>query len=178
MYQNGSSHDEISAYVATRGYRFGPYDKATRDYARKHPGWNPYPSVGRQEQTSLRQKAAASGVGGYAGGASSALTLGLNDELYGLGSAALGGDYTKARDQFQGLKRGVADESPIGDFLGNLTGGLLLGPTAAAVGSRVLPGATSSLVNMAANNPVKTAALYGAGLWGGARKRRPLWWRA
>ena len=162
MYQNGSSHDEISAYVATRGYRFGPYDKATRDYARKHPDHNPYPSLGRQEQTSLRQKAAASPLGGYAGGASSAMTFGLNDELYGLGSAALGGDYTKARDQFQGLKRGVADESPIADFFGNLTGGMLLGGGGGRLIQRALPGnAGARMVTALQNNPVKSGIGYG-----------------
>ena len=162
MYANGSSHDEIAAYAATRGYRVGPPDKAALDYARKHPGWNPYASAGRQEQTSLRQKAAASGVGGYAGGASSAMTFGLNDELYGLGSAALGGDYTKARDQFQGLKRGVADESPIGDFLGNVSGGMLLGGGGGRLLQRALPGnAGARMVSALQNNPVKSGIAYG-----------------
>ena len=173
MWQDGKSNDEIAAYARTRGYNI-QFDPKTEEYARKHPGYNPFPPLGRTQKTTMRQKAATSALGGYLGGASNALTLGLNDEIYGAGAAALGGDYTQARDEFQGMKRGVADASPIADLVGNIAGGLLLGPTAAAVGSRLAPGATAGLVNLAANNPIKTAALYGAGYGAGETNQNRL----
>ena len=81
---------------------------------------------------------------------------------YGAGAAAMGGDYTQARDEFQGLKRGVADESPIADFFGNLTGGMLLGGGGGRILQKAMPGGTGArMVTALQNNPVKSGIAYG-----------------
>lgn len=161
MFRQGRSFEEMQAYAGTRGYRLDPNPEAFA-YARKNPGYNPFKRAGRYEELSTRQKLARTPLAGYAGGATNALTFGLNDELYGAANALVGEDYTQARDRFQGAKRAVADMNPVSDILGNITGGMLLPAGAAAVGSRAAPGLTSAAVGALARNPVKSAGAYGA----------------
>lgn len=162
MYRQGKSYDEIAAYASSRGYRMDRPSVETMQYAKQHPNWNPFNPAGRTENLSTRQQLSAMPVAGYAGGASSAITMGFNDEIAGLAAAASGGDYTKARDEFQGRKQAVADMNPISNIGGNIVGGALLPMGAGAVGARVAPGAASKALAMLANNPMKAATAYGA----------------
>lgn len=159
MWKSGKSWPELQAYAQTRGYRLDPPNAEALKYYGER-GQSPFAPAGRYEELSTRQQLASTPVAGYASGATNALTFGLSDELYGAGSAAMGGDYEQARDEFQGAKRAIADMNPISDVVGNITGGALLPAGAGGMLGRTAAGGVIS--NAIRANPIKAGAAYGA----------------
>ena len=162
MYRNGKSLGEINAMMTERGMTpFRPLTARQVEYAKGHPNWNPFGAYHYRE-TTMRERAAASPVAAYFSGAGNAVTLGLQDEIYGAGAAALGSDYTAARDSMDRNKKAVAGLNPKADLLGNLTGGALLAPIGGGVLSKIAPKAAPAIMAGLRGNPVKTAAGYSA----------------
>lgn len=142
MWRSGKSLDEISAYVQSQGY--GPIipNQETLDYARKHPGWNPF-SATKYEPVSTFEKAITTtfgndpyGVAGYGIGAGQFLSGNTLDNL--------AADPERAR-----LAMDVAaQQSPTGTALGTVSGGVLgsiLGEVALARAG-MAPGVARSLI--------------------------------
>ena len=163
MHQQGKSIDEINAMMAARGMTPFPHALTPQqlNYSKQNPRWNPFQAY-HYRDTTLRERAAASPVASYASAAGNALTAGLQDEIYGAGAAALGGDYTQARDSFDRNKKAVADLHPLADLAGNVTGGALLAPIGGAALSKVAPGIAPAIMSGLRANPVKAATAYSA----------------
>ena len=167
MWLQGKSMDEINGYLSANGYEqalVSPNAAEAKYWRRKGEG--PF-QLNRQVPNSGRSQAAASPVGSYAGGATDALTFGFSDELYGASQAMTGGDYTQARDEFQGKKVAQAELNPYSSLAGNISGALLTGPALRAIGGAVAPAATARAGAAMAAHPVATSAgmgaIYGAG---------------
>ena len=166
MWLNGASMAEINGYLSAKGYPpSGAPTPEQAKYYRSHGG--PF-QINRFVPQSERQKAAAGPVGAYAAGAADSLTFGFSDELAGGANAALGGDYTQARDSFQGNKTAMAETHPLANVMGNISGAIMTGPVARAAGLQFAPNATRAAGAAMAANPVATSAglgaLYGAGM--------------
>lgn len=166
MWLNGASMAEINGYLTARGYQASPPPSAEQaKYYRKHGG--PF-QINRFVPQSVRSRAAAGPVGSYAAGAADGMTFGFSDELYGAANAAAGGDYTQARDEFQGRKTAMAEMNPGSSLLGNISGALMAGPVARAAGMQFAPNATRAAGAAMTANPITTSAgmgaLYGAGM--------------
>jgi len=165
MWLNGASMAEINGYLSAKGYPpSGAPTPEQAKYYRSHGG--PF-QINRFVPQSERQKAAAGPVGAYAAGTADSLTFGFSDELAGGANAALGGDYTQARDSFQGNKTAMAETHPLANVMGNISGAIMTGPIARAAGLQFAPNATRAAGAAMAANPVATSAglgaLYGAG---------------
>ena len=166
MWLNGASMAEINGYLSAKGYPpSGAPTPEQAKYYRSHGG--PF-QINRFVPQSERQKAAAGPVGAYAAGTADSLTFGFSDELAGGANAALGGDYTQARDSFQGNKTAMAETHPLANVMGNISGAIMTGPIARAAGLQFAPNATRAAGAAMAANPVATSAglgaLYGAGM--------------
>lgn len=153
MYRAGKSEAEINAYAEAKGYQMPAVWPVKDMKARDAQGKNPF-YVGKEVPTTTINQIAGGKTGAFVSGAADAASLGFNDELYGLGSAAMGGDYTEARDKFQGAKTAMGENHPGAALTGSLAGGLLTGGLA----SRVAPGLSAA----ARANPITSSGVIGA----------------
>ena len=167
MWLQGRSMDEINGFLSANGYEqalVSPNAAEAKYWRRKGEG--PF-QLNRAVPNEGRSRAAASPAGSYFGGAADAMSFGFSDELAGAAAAATGGDYTQARDRFQGNKQAMAELNPISSLAGNVSGALLTGPAGRIAGLQVAPNATRAAGAAMAANPVATSAgmgaLYGAG---------------
>lgn len=166
MWLQGKSMDEINGFLSANGYeqvQVAPNAAEAKYWRRKGEG--PF-QLNRQVPNEGRARAAASPLGSYTAGAADAMTLGFSDELYGAANAATGGDYTQARDRFQGNKQAMAELNPYSSLAGTVSGALLTGP-AGRVAGVAAPNATRAIGSAMAARPVAASAgmgaVYGAG---------------
>lgn len=171
MWKAGKPYEEISSYAQTKGYQMPLLpDQKALDYAARNKAYNPF-RVGKEVPVSWRDQQGSKPLATFATGAANAATAGLTDEIYGAANAAVGRDYTKAQNEFQGIKDARAELNPGSNLLGNVAGGaaaMLLGGPATKLIGRLAPETVAAVkaspiaTKLAPVAPLAGDATYGA----------------